>query len=373
MSNADGYYTKRLINNLKKISVESNLILPCPFKLKDAKIEYTYLGLFNWRETFDFLKKTSPDIIHIIYSIHTYLSSTFHLWLLLVVHTKLLKIPVFVTIQEAETWLRRLGFCGAVYYKLMSHFVDMFLVHAESSKQALVNNCKIPPTKVSHMFHGFHEIEPNTAPLEKIKTRWNLNENRVILFFGFIRPSKGIENLIEAVRIIRENRLLSNFIVLIVGSVRKREGLLNKLFQKRDERYNKYLKELVKKYSLDKVVKFIEEFIPDEEVFSVFSLSDVVVLPYNSAEESGILHIALSVPRPVIATNIGGIGERLKNIGVLVPPKSPQSLAEAITNVLSDNEFRENLIKRYTSLKESLSPIEIARIHYNLYKNYVLE
>ena len=371
MSDTTGYYTRRLEIYLKKLGAEISLILPCPFRLKDAKIEYTYLGLVNFRETFRFLKKSSPDIIHMVYGIHNYLSTTFHLWLILIFHSKILKIPVFVTIQEASTWIQKLGYIARLYYKLMSYFVDIFLVHTNTSKQELISKCKVVPTKVFHMLHGFYEIERDISHLERLRTECGITEkDKVVLFFGLIRPAKGIENLIEATKIIKDRNMMSNIIVLIVGDVRKREGMINKFFQKKDERYYDYLVKLAKDYSLQNIVKFKRGYVPDDEVFSVFNLCDVVALPYARAEESGVLNIALSVPKPVVTTNISGIGETLQDIGVLVPPESPDKIATALVKVLSDTDFRDNLVKKYISLYDSLNPMAIAKSHYELYKEH---
>jgi len=365
-----GYYTKRLVKYLRRMKVDVSLILNRYVHFSSEKIQYTCLGIANLGSTLNFLKKVAPDIIHIQYTIPSYLLTVFHLWVILALHSKILKIPIFITLHDISTEINRFGYLGIFYYKLMSYFIDKFLVHTNEAKKYLIYRCKISSKKVSYMPHGFYEVDRNNVYLNKLKSEWHLEGKKIILFFGFIRPSKGIETLIEAIKIIKEMKKIENYIVLIVGDVRKRNGILGKLFQKRDEKYYGYLMTLVKKHSLEDIIKFKKMFLPEHMVFSLFTLCDVVVLPYNCAEESGVLNIALAIPKPIIATAVGGIKELLQEVGIIVPPKSPNELAEKIVEVLNSEDLRNALIKKYKKLYESLNPRVIAKLHYTLYKQW---
>ncbi|MEO0095122.1 MAG: glycosyltransferase family 4 protein [candidate division WOR-3 bacterium] len=371
MSDSNGYYTKRLERYLKEMGVEVILILPCPFKLK-TKIPHTYLGILNFMDSVRFLKKHTPDLIHIQHNIHTYISTAFHFWLIIGLVSRILKIPVIVTAHEALTAIKRYGLIAKFYYRLMSLLSKMILVHSENSRKELIRQCNIKPSKIFHMPHGFHEVEKNLSYVDFLKNNWGIKGKKIILFFGLVRPDKGIENLIKAMALIKDKYKKDNAIALIVGDVRKREGLINRLFQKKDERYYQYLEQLTREYNLNDMVIFKKMFVPDEQVFSIFALGDVVVLPYNRAEDSGVLNIALSVPRPVVISNVGGIAETLENTGVLVPPKSPESIADAIVKILDDNGFRKKLLDDYANLYNRLNPKTIAEYHYYFYKNCIM-
>ena len=79
-----------------------------------------------------------------------------------------------------------------------------------------------------------------------------------------------------------------------------------------------------------------------------FSACDVVVLPYKSATQSGIVQIANNFNKPMISTNVGGLDEVIKNneTGYLVEKENPQQLADAILKYYSENkekEFSDNI------------------------------
>jgi glycosyltransferase involved in cell wall biosynthesis len=83
--------------------------------------------------------------------------------------------------------------------------------------------------------------------------------------------------------------------------------------------------------------------VPNEDVAQYFSASDVVVLPYLSATQSGIAQIAYNFDKPLIATNVGGLTEVVLHdkTGFLVPPNDPQALAEAILRFYRERREEE--------------------------------
>jgi glycosyltransferase involved in cell wall biosynthesis len=81
----------------------------------------------------------------------------------------------------------------------------------------------------------------------------------------------------------------------------------------------------------------------------------VVVLPYRSATQSGIAHLAFSFGRPVVATMVGGLSEVVEHerTGLLVPPEDPHALAAAIERLISDAELRARLGEQAAHLSET--------------------
>ena len=75
----------------------------------------------------------------------------------------------------------------------------------------------------------------------------------------------------------------------------------------------------------------INTYISDEEVTELFTISDVIVLPYISATQSGIIPIAYAFKKPVIASNVGAISEVVDDgiTGILVPPKNVEAFIES--------------------------------------------
>ena len=93
-------------------------------------------------------------------------------------------------------------------------------------------------------------------------------------------------------------------------------------------KYQRLLSEL----GLARAVDVRDEFVPDQDVATLFAACDVVVQPYLTATYSGVAKIAFHFERPLILTDVGGLGELVDDghAGLVVPPRDPEALAEAI-------------------------------------------
>ena len=154
----------------------------------------------------------------------------------------------------------------------------------------------------------------------------NIKAKNVILFFGIIREYKGLDVLIESINLLKAN--LNDFHALIVGECY--------------ENINKY-RSLIDKYELSSLITFINEYVPNEEVSKYFSCSDVVVLPYKTASQSGVLQIAYHFDIPVVTTDVGGLSEYIENnsTGILIESDNPIKLSEILYDNLSNNSFQK--------------------------------
>jgi len=144
---------------------------------------------------------------------------------------------------------------------------------------------------------------------------------RTILFFGLVRPYKGLAHLIRAMKTVTsqfECRLL------IVGE-----------FYDDKEPYL----DLIENHGLADCITVVDEYVPNEQVAAYFAAADVVVLPYVSATQSGIVQIAFALETPVITTNVGGLPEAVEHgkTGLVVDAESPRQLADAILKYYSEN------------------------------------
>ena len=110
-------------------------------------------------------------------------------------------------------------------------------------------------------------------------------------------------------------------------------------FYEDEQRYRNRVHEL----GLEPYVRFVSEYVPNDQVTTYFSAADVVVLPYLSATQSGIVQIAYNFDKPVIATDTGGLAEVVvdKKTGLIVPPNSPEALAGAIKQFYGGNREQE--------------------------------
>ena len=156
-------------------------------------------------------------------------------------------------------------------------------------------------------------------------------ENKVLLFFGYIRGYKGLDLLLEAMpNIIKE---IPEVRLLIVGE-----------FYDNPSTYIEKIKEL----SLTNHVLIVNKFVPNEEVGEYYLASDLNILPYRSATQSGILNVSYGFLKPVLVTNVGGLSEFVNNgkTGVVVEPNSSESIVKGVKDffkLANKVDFTENI------------------------------
>jgi len=206
--------------------------------------------------------------------------------------------------------------------------VDYFILLSDSVKDDLLSIVNEPKFKV--LFHPIYSNFGNSISKIEAKQYLKIKEERVLLFFGFIRDYKGLDVLLEALAILK---VQLKFKLIIAGEFYSNEG--------------KYVK-LIDELKLQDYVILYNDFIPQEEVKYYFSACDVVVLPYKSATQSGIVQIANNFIKPMISTNVGGLGEVIKDgeTGYLVEKENPQKLADAISKYYKENkekDFSDNI------------------------------
>ena len=149
-------------------------------------------------------------------------------------------------------------------------------------------------------------------------------EGPVILFFGLLRPYKGIDTLLEAFRELEGAELW------IVGNPRMDVEPLRRLAAEAPGR-----------------VRFLTRFVEDAEIPAIFRRADVVVLPYRDAEHSGVLYTGLAFGKPLVLSAVGGFPEvAAQGAARLVPPEDPAALAAALTELVADRAARERAGRR---------------------------
>lgn len=341
-------YTKRIVDNLRKNNVDVNII---PFNNpKDIKKIYLELN------------KIKPDIIRLEYTISIYGISSFSLFKLLRKFKRKNKTKLVVNFHEVKRDTDFFGYFGIKYYSLISNLFNKIYVHTNEAKEILIKRCNIHKNKIKIIPHGTYEFEEKRNLEKEIRKKYNLDNKNVILFFGYIHIDKGIEYLISAGEILFKTypNLKKDTMILITGDVRHREGFF-KIFEKKDRYYLKKLINLKEKLNLKDNVKFIGS-IEDKYVYSMINLSKLVVLPYTNAEQSGVLNLVLAVHKPIIASNIGGLGETLKDSGVLVPPKDCNKIAKEMLKLLNNRRYYNSVVKKYIDIEREQNTDKINKI-----------
>lgn len=208
---------------------------------------------------------------------------------------------------------------------------DYFIVH---SGEDLLNLKKwVPADRIIQTYLPSYEIF-TFGQTDKQQAKQQLNiQDKIILFFGYVREYKGLEYLIKAFSKVLEK--VKYVHLLIVG-----EFYENK---------TKYIK-LITELGINDKTTIVDRYVRNEEVGYYFSAADVVVIPYVTATQSAIIQIAYGFNKPVITTNVGGLPEVIKNgvTGYTVPPQDYHRLADAIVRYFVENkehEFTQNIIK----------------------------
>jgi len=193
--------------------------------------------------------------------------------------------------------------------------VSRFIVHSEEDKQKLLG--LKPGAQALRNCHPVYSQFSQTQAVDKLAARERLGlprDRNVVLFFGLIRPYKGLNHLIAAMpEVLRE----VDCGLLVAGE-----------FYDDKAKYTS----LVEQLDLGLRVRIEDKYIPNEDVHLYFEAADVVVLPYVEASQSGIVPIAYAFNTPVISTRVGGLPEAVMEgkTGFLVDAGNSAQLAEAI-------------------------------------------
>lgn len=217
--------------------------------------------------------------------------------------------------------------------KLGLHHADLFLAlsgKVEEDLQILSNGRKIFRNELP-MFD--YSLGQRYDQIEERKQLGIAPEDKVLLFFGYVRKYKGLDILLRSFpAIVKEHPTTK---LLVVGE-----------FYDSPDEYTAIAKET----GMESRIIFVNKFIPNEEVGKYFAAADIVVQPYRSATQSGILNVAYSFGVPAVVTKVGGLEEYVENnvTGIVVEPNSTEAICEGVN--------------RYYTLRDSVNfPTNIKR------------
>ncbi|MFL5782282.1 MAG: glycosyltransferase [Thermoleophilaceae bacterium] len=194
--------------------------------------------------------------------------------------------------------------------------MDAVVAHSEHGAARLRDELGVDAARVHVIPHGSFDYLTRLPEERPLPDELAAVERHVVLFFGLLRPYKGLDVLLDAWRSVEVDAEL-----WIVGMPRMDLAAL--------------------RAAADARVRFVPRFVSDPEIPAYFRRADVVVLPYRETEASGVLYTALAFGKAMVMSDVGGFSE--VGAGRLVPPSDAGALSAALTEVLTTESERRQL------------------------------
>ena len=257
-----------------------------------------------WRQ----LRAFRPDVIHF---------QKWHLWFFLALPL-FRQFPLVISVhdpvahlgdadsQKTPHWVVARGYRSA----------DWIIVH----NQAMVEEA----TRLHHLDRSRIDVVPLVERGDGTLRPDVPERPDEVLFFGRIWAYKGLEYLIGAAPMVAEAVPSVRFVIAGTG-----------------DRIDPYVRMIEDPERFEIINRFVDE----SEQAELFRRAALVVLPYIEATQSGVIPVAASFAKAVVATSVGGIPEQVENgrTGLLVPPRDPSALADAIVALLLDPVRRRRI------------------------------
>jgi len=330
-------YSFYLCSGMKAIGLDIRMVVPEDREV-EFKIEFPLVKLsptkkssvsklnklikyINYlKKLYSYIKRNKFDAVHFQFLRRIEMESFFILFL------RLMGTKLIYTVHDVSPLnkSRLHNLLSAITYKS----VNILIVHSNKNKQMLLEKISLKPDKIKIVPHGNFNGYVPAQPLTKNEARkyFGLNsDEKVLLFFGFIKAYKGLDVLLEAVEIVSKS--VDKLSLIIAGAAESK---------KLADSYKKMISGLPKNVN----VIYHSEFIHREKVANYFLASDVLILPYQIISHSGVLHLAYSFGRPIIGTRVGDFEEFIEDgkSGILTKSNDSQGVADAILHFYSNPE-----------------------------------
>ena len=264
------------------------------------------------------IRALRPDILHVLSNTTLWLNAAVPFWsppaLVTTVHD--------VAVHPGDRETTQLPGWGARMFARQS---DHLIVHGETLRSAAAGAFGKPATQVHVLPHPAIRRYADLAGYLGM-TRRRPADEFVVLLFGRIFAYKGLQTLLRAEALVGD--ALPNLRVVIAG-------------RGDDPQMAAHLMGDPSRYDIRR------GFIEDRETAQLFTDADLVVLPYDEASQSGVLHVATTFGKPVVVTDVGELRATVEpnGLGLVVPPRDPEALARALVQLGKNPELRARLGK----------------------------
>jgi len=287
-------------------------------KVAETSFIINTVNPLSWIGTAKYIKKENPDLV-IVQWWHPYFAPCY--WIL----AKLLKRKKLLFLCHNVFPHERFPFDRFITKRVLSQG-NYFIVQSNkdafdltSIKPNAIYKVAVHPTYSNFRFEN---MSKSTAR-EKLGLSFG---QKVLLFFGFVREYKGLKHLLRALPKITAQYKDCHLMIVGDFGIDKQSYL-----------------DLINELKLNEYINIYDSYIPDREIEKYFAASDLVVLPYESATQSGIVQIAYGFGKAVVATNVGGLPEVVldNKTGYIVEPQNPEQIANAVICFFKENKMNE--------------------------------
>lgn len=281
-----------------------------------------------WLKIVSYIKRAKPDIVQFTRIEHP-IEKLFIFYL----HSR-----GFVLAQLCHEFENReakgliASFIAHLNGNVYQHFSAIFFLSEKLRQYFLSLHSNIPPANTHAIPHGNSDwlLSLPSTPTVDLRKKLGLTENeRVVLFFGLLSPSKGLEDLFEAFALVQKEISTR----LVVAGYPTKHVSMEKFLERNRE------------LGISEHVIFDSRYIPLSDIRPLMDIASLVVYPYRSGTQSGALQTAYTFGRPVVATSVGGLAEVVEEgkSGFIVSPQSPHDLADRILKLVHDPARAEEM------------------------------
>jgi glycosyltransferase involved in cell wall biosynthesis len=279
---------------------------------KTSRILKYYAKLIGYAAT------AKPKIFHILWN------NKFEVFdrTLLMLYYRILGKRILLTAHNVNAAKRdsRDTFLNRLTLRVQYQLANRVFVHTEKMKLELMEEFGVKESRVTVIPFGINDTVPKSdlSPMEARQRLGIRPGEKAILFFGRIRPSKGLEYLVSAFQQLSNQQ--NGYRLVVAGR------------PDNCEHYWTSIEDLIAEDVCSGRIILRSEFIPDEEIEIYFKAADVLVLPYRSIYQSGVLFLAYSFGLPVLASDVGGLKDEIVagKTGFSFKPEDPVELAKTI-------------------------------------------
>jgi glycosyltransferase involved in cell wall biosynthesis len=330
-----GTYSQMIIGELRSMGHEALVILPRAQRSHSDDV----IGVLSVRRS-DLTALTAkvaawqPDVIHVQFAVAAFGIQTYTLLAWLRLARAATGVRIVATMHEVTRDTAKMRGPGRALYRSLATQCDQLIVHTQSALTALTGPMAVPKEKVSVVPHPAARPPRPVSTTADLRARFDLDQMEILLAFGFIHVDKGLDDVVEALGILRSSDIpsLDNIRLVVAGAVRPRQGIF-RLFELRDRLH---LARVLRNARATGVIRnlIFTGYVPEDDIAGWFRTAVAVVLPYRKTEQSGVAALADSFDVPVLASSAGGLGERYPQSRWSFPPREPMSLAHVLSRFL---------------------------------------